>query len=95
MKFFFNDNDRHYTLRFAGKPLFLLEKAFYVLWGKDFNKVYTQRDFTNEADLEALKKAIAKVEDTLTIIEEIYKEGMSAFVIYADDFKKDMSQNKN
>jgi len=92
MKFFFNDNGRHYTLRFAGRPLLILEKAFYVLWWKDFDKVYNQRDFSNEEDLEILKETIATVEEMLTIVETVYKDWMSAFVVYADDFNSELWQ---
>jgi len=95
MKFFFNDNDRHYTLRFAGRPLLILEKTFYVLWGKDFGKVYNQRNFTNMEDVTVLKEAITVVEQMLTIIESVHKDWMSAFVLYADDFNKELWTWKN
>jgi len=92
IKFFFNDNERHYTLRFAGKPLFYLEKAFYRAWWKDFNKIYNLRNTEDENDVAALALAVSMTEEALAIIEDIYKDWMSAFVIYADDFSNELSQ---
>ena len=94
MKFFFNDNNRHYTLRFSWKPLLILEKAFYFLWWKDFNKVYNEKDFSNKEDVATLKEAIATTTETLEIIEQIFKDWLSPFVIYADDFKSNMMEWK-
>ena len=92
MKFFFNDNDRHYTLRFSGNPLFILEKAFYKLWWKDFNKVYKDRNFTDIENTNILKEAIATTEETLSIIESVFKDWMSPFVVYADDFNSNLKE---
>ena len=90
IKFRFNNNDKHYTIRFAGNPLFIIEYLYNDLWGTDFMKVYkmvelNDLDSLSQENINALAQAITLARKFLHTLETIGEDGRSPLVIYVDD----------
>ncbi len=91
LKFIFNHDGTHFTLRFSGKPLFLIEEWYYKLWGQipDFPTLYSQVCNGWDVDavnLELIEQAVTKSNEVFEVIERIWKRRLSPFTIYAQPF---------
>lgn len=92
IKFLFNHENTHYTMRFSWKPLFIIEQYYYKLWGtcKDFISLYDKiRDWDISVDPEEeyiVQQAVAKSREFFNILLDISNRGKSPFIIYAQPF---------
>lgn len=96
-KFFCNYGGYHYTLRFAGNPIYLLEH-FYAKEGgsqAEFDAVYAlQKEGKPLAGypgaLERLKKAASKADEMISALKDIALGGKSPFVMYVSPYDESM-----
>jgi len=91
IKFWFNDNERHYTIRFAWNPLFIIEFLYNDLGWKDFMATYRKvehNDLENldKTDMDILAQAISLSRKFLSTLEAIGEANKSPLVVYADDY---------
>ncbi len=83
IKFYFDYQDKHYTIRPAWKPILMLEAKFGLLWGKDFKGAYeAATNKTNHAESNILIRAALFTTELLETFEAVSKMGRSPFVIY-------------
>ncbi len=80
IKFYFDDQDMHYTLRFAGNPILILEEMYnYLGWPGTFGK--------GDYDKDLAKEAIEYTETFLTLMRDISARWMSPLVVYKNKRK--------
>lgn len=91
IKFVFNHNNTHYTIRFAWKPLYILEQLYINMWWEDFQLVYDmlkeQPHNVSDKDKDIMKKAIDMTNTFLNCLYNIE----SPLVVYASDYKKELN----
>lgn len=86
IKFYFDDMDSHYTLRFAWKPLLILEEMYnYLGWPWTIGE--------DDYDKEIAKDAGEYIEAFLTIMKDISKRWLSPIVVYKNK-RNDLVSNK-
>lgn len=85
MKFFFDDNDTHYTIRFAGNPIILLESLYTMKGGRNFMLEYSRAKDGQPLDNEPLMRScVEKIDEFMQIIEHTYQSNLSPFVVYVN-----------
>lgn len=83
IKFYFDYQDKHYTIRLAWNPILLLEARFIQLWWKDFNWAYeSAKHKTNHAEIQILTQAVNHINDFLSTMEHVNRMWKSPFVVY-------------
>lgn len=93
-KFSFHYWDKHFTMRFSGKPMIMLEKFFILFWGtkEDFMKLWDMASSkeaipeTYKEDLWILHLAMSRVEEINEVFELCDDDQKSPFVIYVNDY---------
>lgn len=91
LKFIFNHDGNHYTMRFSGRPLFIIEEWYYHLGGTavDFRSLYERIRERTEPDtwqIYLVKEAIDKSTEMFEVLERIGNRKLSPFTIYAQPF---------
>lgn len=90
IRFHFNSEKKHYTLRFAGRPLLLLEYYYKKRGGKDFEATYllAKSGKIHTPEVKLLIESANAVSELFEIITDIQENGKSTFVLYVNDVKK-------
>lgn len=87
IKFFFDFEDKHFTIRFSGNPILTLEYLFIKRWWRDFNKVYSDAKLwiQNESTklLEECGKSVIEMQEVFFLMD-MHKK--SPFVVYVNDY---------
>ena len=90
IKFVFDHNNIHYTIRLAWRPLYLLEQLYIELWWDDFQLVYdalkNNQSSVSNKNKEIMKKAI----DMTNMFLKCLYNTESPLVIYASDYNKEL-----
>lgn len=91
LKFLFNFDGSHFTMRFSGKPLYIIEEWYRMLGGKvtNFPALYERIKSWEEVDsldLWLVKQAVDKSTEFLTVLQRIGSKNISPFTIYAQPF---------
>ena len=84
LKFTFKYKGEQFTIRFAGKPLYLLERLYEKAWGKDFEVNYTRAKAWKEIpdeEYKALYSATIMCESILSVFADIERP----LVVYIRD----------
>ena len=87
IKFYFDHQELHFTIRPAWKPMLILEAKFKELGGKNFKEAYeTTKDWKwwqkHHPEASILKEAVDKVNEFLTTLDTVSQMGKSPFVVY-------------
>lgn len=83
IKFYFDHQDKHYTIRPAWRPILLLEAKFKSLGWKDFAWAYeSAQQKQPHAETALLSKAAEHVKDILNTMALVWEMGKSPFVVY-------------
>ena len=89
IKFLFDDEGRHYTIRLAWQPLLLTEQFYKNLGGEAFLENYYKFLENSELDEEERTRFTEAIKLTKLVINSLVAIGdrwRSPFVVYADDF---------
>lgn len=91
LKFLFNHDNSHFTMRFSGRPMFLLEEWYYHLGWQNPNFIDLYNDVksgktVSQEDIAIMKLVIEKSTEFFTILERISKRNVSPFTIYVQPF---------
>lgn len=91
IKFLFNFDGSHFTMRFSGKPLYIIEEWYRMLWWRvsNFPALYERIKLGQEVDpldLVLVKQAVDKSTEFLTVLQRIGNKNLSPFTIYAQPF---------
>ena len=84
LKFTFKHNWEQFTIRFAGKPLYLLERLYEKAWWKDFEVIYNKAKNGEQIwdeEYVALNSAIIMCETILSVFADIERP----LVVYVRD----------
>ena len=97
LKFLFNHDDSHFTMRFSGRPMFLLEEWYYHLGWQHPNFIELYEDIraskeVNDEDIAIMKEVIKKSTEFFTILERISKRNVSPFTIYVQPYDHSKTQ---
>ncbi len=92
-KFFCNHENKHYTIRFAGRPMLILEH-FYVKTGgsrEEFMEVYNlareRKDVSGYPGAkERLKEAAEMADVVVSALKDVALSGKSPIVMYVSDY---------
>lgn len=86
IKFVFDYWPNHYTIRFAWRPLYLLEQLYIKRWGEDFAVVY-ELARNNPDELTAEQKQLLGqcIKDTSLFLECLQSSPQSPIVVYVTD----------
>lgn len=86
INFKFKYKNCRFTIRFAGRPLILLEQLYIDAWGKDFQRVYelakTTPDKLTPKEMKAFKYAY---NTTKAVLNALNNSVLSPLVIYVRD----------
>lgn len=91
LKFLFNFDGSHFTMRFSWKPLYIIEEWYRMLGGRVTNfpalydRIRTWEDVA-PSDLMLVKQAVDKSTEFLTVLQRIGNKNISPFTIYAQPF---------
>lgn len=86
LKFFFDYQWTHFTMRFSGNPLIILEEIYTSLGWTDFVNVYEcAKQWKVTAHQATLKDAIKHTQFYLEILQSIWARWKSPFVVYPND----------
>lgn len=100
IKFHFNDNGKHYTIRFWWKPILLLEALYNKRWWKDFYHVYnmckTQEwknklETTDKNTYDLLVKCVHEVHELLWLFIDIDKNLSKCWLVVYSNIIKDFN----
>lgn len=89
IKFVFDDEWRHYTIRLAWQPLFLTEQLYKDFWWTTFLESYSKyldSSLDDEKEIEMIKQAIKLTKTFTDAMARIWDRWRSPIVIYADDY---------
>jgi len=89
LKFFFNHQDKHFTMRFAWNPIMLLEFMYKKMWGLNFTSVYRDAKAwkpINKLEAKLLSDSSKNVNELLELFQLIDDNNKSPFVVYVSDF---------
>ena len=90
IKFIFDDDWRHYTIRFAWQPSILTEQFYKSLWWDTFlesyNKFINDPKSLDKTETKKIKESIELTKQVTNILVAIGDRWRSPFAIYADDF---------
>jgi len=89
IKFIFDDEWRHYTMRLAGQPLLLTEQFYKDLWWTAFLEnyyKYLENNLQDEEECNRLSEAIRLTKLFINSLVAIGDRWRSPFVVYADDY---------
>lgn len=89
IKFYFDHQDKHYTIRFAWNPIMLLEFMYNKLWWENFTTVYRSAKAgipISKKDAKLLSDCSKSVNEFLELFQYIDENKKSAFVVYISDF---------
>ena len=88
IKWYFDNEEYHFTIRLAWNPILLLEYCYRMNWGEDFFEAYEKiKKWENHKDEQILKESVIKIKEFIKIIEEIHKAGKSSLVLYTNQNK--------
>lgn len=86
LKFHFDEWEQHFTVRFAGNPLLLLEYLYIKRWGSDFVNAYTS---AKEGKVHEWHKLLRECRDDLAelleVISLVHANGKNSLVVYVND----------
>ena len=88
LKFLFNFDWSHFTMRFSGKPLYIIEEWYRLLGGRvtNFPALYDRIkswEDVEQKDIMLVKQAVDKSTEFLTVLQRIGAKNISPFTIYA------------
>lgn len=87
IKFFFDNGWFHYTIRFAGNPIMLLEFLYKKEYWEDFYKAYDDaKTWIRNEWTRNLQQCIKKVNEYLELLEYIASNWKSPYVVYVKEF---------
>lgn len=94
IKFVFTDNDRRYTIRFSGNPVFLLEYIYKEKWWTNFLATYDNlrswhRSVVEKDNIWIMMEAVQETEYFLKLFDKMGMDWVSPFVIYVENERKD------
>jgi len=85
-KFHFDEWNLHFTVRFAGNPLLLLEYLYIKRWGENFPTAYqTAKEWTSHEGHKLLRECRDDIAELLDVIDNIHANGKSSLVVYIND----------
>lgn len=95
LKFVFFDNDRRYTIRFSGNPVFLLEYIYKEKWWTDFLTTYDNlrnwhRSVVEKDNIWIMMEAVQQTEYFLRLFDKMWMDWVSPLVIYAENKREDI-----
>lgn len=89
IKFFFDYQDKHYTIRFSGNPILTLEYLYMKRGWKDFNKTYNESKLNvinpNTELLRQCGTDIIEMQEAFFLMDE---DNKSPFVVYVNDYNE-------
>ena len=85
-KFHFDEGNTHFTIRFAGNPMLLLEYLFIKRWGSDFTNAYQYaKEGKSHEGHPLLRECRDDLSELLEVIDLIHSNGKNSLVVYIND----------
>lgn len=89
IKYFFDHNNTHYTIRFAGKPMIILEYLYIQKWWEDFvNEYENAKNGILWEHTTLLRQCIKETQNFIDMLQLINNNKLSPFVIYINTFNQ-------
>ena len=85
-KFHFDEGNLHFTIRFAGNPLLLLEYLYIKRWGTDFPIAYQlAKEWKPHEGHALLRECRDNLAELLEVMDNIHQNGKSSLVVYVNE----------